>query len=123
MTRWSRCRQIICRHWPCLLLRRWSPLDCTKQASSPVRFPADSVSVRSYNMKTSLLDLGDRRILLYDRMISSADDEHERPWLLRLRSSTGFIVATVWMSNFTVCILSDMLAIADSPRRTFSMLW
>lgn len=25
------------------------------------------------------------------------------PWLLKFRSSTGFIISAVWMSTFTVC--------------------
>jgi hypothetical protein len=35
-------------------------------------------------------------------MSLASEDGPKRPWLLRLRSSTGFIAATVWMSNFTV---------------------
>lgn len=37
-------------------------------------------------------------------MFFSSKDGEKPPWLLRLRSSTGFIAATVWMSNFTVRI-------------------
>lgn len=31
------------------------------------------------------------------------------PWLLRFRSSTVFIIATVWISSFTVCLIAKLL--------------
>lgn len=36
-------------------------------------------------------------------LLDLAEHNGHAPWLLQLRSSTGFIIATVWMSSFTVC--------------------
>ncbi|RMJ24108.1 Major Facilitator Superfamily, partial [Aspergillus sp. HF37] len=41
--------------------------------------------------------------------LASEDGSKHPPWLLRLRSSTGFIAATVWMSNFTDYFLYAMI--------------
>lgn len=35
-----------------------------------------------------------------------SEPESRPPWLLHLRSSTAFIIATVWTSSFTVCVMT-----------------
>lgn len=43
--------------------------------------------------------------------------KNRAPWLLKVRSSTGFIIGAVWMSTFTVCE-SLVLYSSKSPTET-----